>query len=37
MSFCLNPACAKPDNPDNNQYCHGCIKKSAANPRIPRE
>jgi len=24
MQFCLNPACAKPDNPDNNQSCQGC-------------
>ena len=24
MSFCLNPTCAKPDNPNTNKYCHGC-------------
>ncbi|TVQ42021.1 MAG: serine/threonine protein kinase, partial [Gloeocapsa sp. DLM2.Bin57] len=29
MSFCLNPACAKPDNPDTNKFCHGCGSKLA--------
>jgi formylglycine-generating enzyme required for sulfatase activity/tRNA A-37 threonylcarbamoyl transferase component Bud32 len=24
MTYCLNPDCSQPDNPDTNQYCHGC-------------
>jgi serine/threonine protein kinase len=24
MTYCLNPDCSQPDNPDSNQYCHGC-------------
>jgi tetratricopeptide (TPR) repeat protein len=27
MSFCLNPTCAKPNNPDSNKFCHGCGSK----------
>ncbi|MDJ0897326.1 MAG: hypothetical protein QNJ55_00835 [Xenococcus sp. MO_188.B8] len=22
--FCLNPACKKPHNPEQNKFCHGC-------------
>ena len=29
MSFCLNPACPKPDNPDTNKFCQGCGSKLA--------
>ncbi|TVQ42299.1 MAG: serine/threonine protein kinase, partial [Gloeocapsa sp. DLM2.Bin57] len=29
MSFCLNPPCPKPDNPDTNKFCHGCGSKLA--------
>ncbi|HEY9633437.1 MAG TPA: 4-Cys prefix domain-containing protein [Coleofasciculaceae cyanobacterium] len=24
MSYCLNPVCRKPENPDNVEYCHSC-------------
>ena len=29
MSFCLNPACPKPNNPDTNKSCQGCGSKLA--------
>ncbi|MEC4984573.1 MAG: bifunctional serine/threonine-protein kinase/formylglycine-generating enzyme family protein [Oscillatoria sp. PMC 1068.18] len=24
MSYCLNPACHNPNNPDSNKFCHSC-------------
>lgn len=27
MSYCLNPACQKPQNPDTNKLCQNCKKK----------
>jgi len=33
MSFCLNPACTKPDNPDTNKSCHGCGSSLAQSSR----
>jgi serine/threonine protein kinase len=27
MTYCLNPNCTKPENPDNNKFCQNCGKK----------
>lgn len=27
MSYCLNPNCQKPENPNNNQFCQNCGNK----------
>ena len=27
MSYCLNPRCSKPENPDNVKFCHSCGSK----------
>ena len=24
MTYCVNPSCSQPQNPDNNQFCHHC-------------
>ncbi len=32
MSYCRNPACPRPDNPDGNKSCHSCGLELSAKP-----
>jgi serine/threonine protein kinase, bacterial len=38
MSYCLNPACTKPDNPEPTQFCQSCGAKLLVNDRyLPKK